>query len=337
MSHIVHVTKKDVRSFSVTRLQTQASKAAIFSSSKLVASAKILSSTSASSAPKHQVSDTEVPRLLREIAHFAALGRHKVAVQTAKRHNHISLWNAAISACGRNHEPDAALKLLREMIMSGRRSVPAADVVSFNSAISALGRAGRWQEAGRLFDEILSPNSRSAGALLAAYDKGGQPERALTFLKSHPLLMNTICVNTVLSSFSRQKKFDKVLDLYESLQKGVLIAHCRPDTASLNAALKACEQRGDWGRAIELLESAEVGLKNVISWNTVISACGKGGAWERALFLLNQMEKKDAISFSSAITACDRAGRWQEALQVFKNFGGTYVGFGFTMLIWIIC
>eukprot|EP00975_Prorocentrum_lima_P031894 6695567-Prorocentrum_lima.AAC.1 len=61
-----------------------------------------------------------------------------------------------------------------------------------------------------------------------------------------------------------------------------------PDTITYNAAISACEKRGEWVKALELL----MGMGNVkveantISHNATVSACEKCGEWVKALELL---------------------------------------------------
>ena len=60
---------------------------------------------------------------------------------------------------------------------------------------------------------------------------------------------------------------------------------------SFSAAICACEKRGQWERALSMLdEMRATGVtSNVISFNTATCACEKGGQWERELSMIDEM------------------------------------------------
>ena len=63
------------------------------------------------------------------------------------------------------------------------------------------------------------------------------------------------------------------------------------DEISYNAAISACEKRGQWAQALCLL-SFMPGSKVVpdrVTCNAAISACEKGGQWQLTLGLLDRM------------------------------------------------
>ena len=50
-------------------------------------------------------------------------------------------------------------------------------------------------------------------------------------------------------------------------------------------AIAACEARGEWVRAVQLLQEMEEAgcAPSVVAYSSAISACAKGGAWQRAV------------------------------------------------------
>ncbi len=90
---------------------------------------------------------------------------------------------------------------------------------SYSALISACGRAGRWQQAEQLFWELQQkatqdpsarPNTVTYSALISAYEKGGQLEKAL-------------------AAFRQQ-----------------LAACVEPDLITYSSLISACERAGAW-------------------------------------------------------------------------------------------
>eukprot|EP00435_Cladocopium_sp_Y103_P016195 s361_g4.t1 len=169
------------------------------------------------------------------------------------------------------------------------------NLISFNSAISACEKAGRWQEvlcllqalSGRSqplppWDELQLFEAKSCDPMR----KGGQWQRALQSLRE-------------------ARDFDSEISII-----------------SYSATISACEKSGQWQVALQLLEDA-------------ISACEKRGQWRPALLLLNQLVEEeleaelwhgfmqmllerlhfpspkqdrqaDSVSYNAAIAACEK-------------------------------
>jgi pentatricopeptide repeat domain-containing protein 1 len=117
------------------------------------------------------------------------------------------------------------------------------NVTSFNAAISACEKDGKWKRALSLLDELRErgavPDLFSAIAAISACQKGGTGERAMSLLD-------------------------------EMRVRGVA-----PDVIIFNATISAGETGGKWERAVSLLdEMCECGVRpNVISFNAAIYAC----------------------------------------------------------------
>ncbi|EFN59867.1 hypothetical protein CHLNCDRAFT_133694 [Chlorella variabilis] len=129
---------------------------------------------------------------------------------------------------------------------------------SYSALISALARAGRWQEAERYFQELaakaqrhpdMQPNTVTYAALISAYEKGGQLDRAL-------------------AAFERQ-----------------LAADVAPDLITYSSLITACERAGSLGQASCLLDqlhgSGLVGNHQL--YHGLLSACQVAGRWELAV------------------------------------------------------
>ncbi|CAK0894593.1 unnamed protein product [Prorocentrum cordatum] len=97
---------------------------------------------------------------------------------------------------------------------------------------------------------------------------------------------------------------------------------------SYNAGISACENGGQWQRALALLsEICEARLEPdiiyILSYNAGISACEKGVQWQRALALVCEVNEAqlepDAISYNAGMLACEHSGQWQQVLSLLSK------------------
>jgi len=248
-------------------------------------------------------------------------------------------FNAAITACGRAHDWEAALSLLREMQQQG----PAPNVVSFNSAINAMGISRRWQTALALLQEAmdhgLEPDVVTYSSVISACSKSGEWQQALRILREMAeagVAPNEVSYSAAISACEPSGEWVMAQRLLLEMPKVGL----SPGVFAYCSAIAAASKGGAWREAIKLLlRMRRVGVApNTATCNAAIDACAKSAEWQAAIGLLRRMllhdrfasaaAKKsaagatvhwpaaDAISFNSVLAACDRAGEWRTALAV---------------------
>jgi pentatricopeptide repeat protein len=124
------------------------------------------------------------------------------------------------------------LSLLSEMF----EATVTPDVISYNSAISALGKGGRWELAldvlGQMPQIGVIPDAISYSAVISACEDDGQWQLALN-----------------------------------------LLYRAKPDTTSFNAAISACAKGGQWELALVLLSKMRTmkAVPTCISFSAAIS------------------------------------------------------------------
>ncbi|CAE8646079.1 unnamed protein product, partial [Polarella glacialis] len=192
----------------------------------------------------------------------------------------------AVSACGRARRWDLALSLVREMQQSSLQL----DVFVFGAATSSCERGQQWQRALRL----LMRDLRRAG-----------------------LVASEICCNALLSACGKGLQWRLTLSLLEDRScEGPL------GLVSVSAAIDACEKGQEWPRALALLwQLPMVRLApDLIACNSAVSACASRGEAGEAQKLLRHMllsgPAPDVVTWNSAISACSRADCWQQAFQL---------------------
>ncbi|CAN0137278.1 unnamed protein product [Scytosiphon promiscuus] len=217
---------------------------------------------------------------------------------------------------------------------------PAADSVSFNSAMEACANAGRWQEGIKLLPRMLEvgvrPNVCSYAAHLACLRAGGLWERALLVLEEMSagreaggVQPDLGCYAAVMSTLGEVGKWEQALDLLRLLQrKGVAGASAwtaeqgvggggaAAGAASLDAEEhRAAEAKG--GRAA--ISSSPSAGPNLVCYNAALAACAKAREGGAALELLEEMEGRgvfDTASFNCAMLACRGRGQWHKATDI---------------------
>ena len=140
----------------------------------------------------------------------------------------------------------------------------------FNNEISRLGKAGQWQDALGMLEEMhvkgFPPTAVSYNAVLTTLTRCGQSENAL-------------------------EMFDRVFGSAgdERAQKKM-----KPDSYSYSAVLSACAQMRQWERAMTLFDKMlEAGIEaNVYHYSSLIAACERGQQPARAFEVFEQMQSK---------------------------------------------
>eukprot|EP00913_Durusdinium_trenchii_P007401 g6960.t1 len=221
--------------------------------------------------------------------------------------DHSSQWDLALHIFHESQRSGGALGgSARALGREGRPngSSVGEDIVGFSAMISALDKAGRWEDSLSLFEEMSSAN----------------------------LSPDTICLSAVISACGKGRQWQLALEiLHEKVSE--------PDVICFSAAISACKKAGEWKFAVQLLQEMEdqktaawfedsmFSARNrqvmpeasmtldAISYNATISSCAKGAQWQTALQLLDTMLSvevwPDVISCTSAISACEKDARIQ--------------------------
>lgn len=238
------------------------------------------------------------------------------------------VFNAAIKACSRGGQLKAVFALLDEMCAGGdpspavalattrhTRSFPRRrihhsskpDIQTFNTVISACGRAGEWE----LALEVMSQAKERRG-----------------------LRLTRVTYNAAIAACGKGGRVERAVELLGEMRNAGLV----PDAMSFNSAMLACAERGSWKQALSLLRemesSGQIGSKgggpraggispDEFSYSSAIVACGRGGKWSLGVGLLDSMRRKgvslSTVSYNAAMTACGDAGQWQRAVELLRE------------------
>lgn len=280
----------------------------------------------------------------------------------------VAAINAAISACARAGQAERALGLLDRMaIRDGGKLVssirvsdsfeqqhqsgsvsstltvgapekgpawPAADSVSFNSAMEACAISGWWQEGATLLARMreagVRPDICSYGAHLACLRAGGQWQRALQVLEEMRVGAAEVnggggvrpdlgCYAVVMSTLGEAGRWEQALELLRFLEEqGAAGAAAWAGATGWDAERLVAEASGG-GAAIS---SSPAAGPNLVCYNAALTACARAREGPAALNLLEEMEARgifDTASFNCAMLACRGMGQWQKATTILER------------------
>ncbi len=211
---------------------------------------------------------------------------------------------------------------------------PAADSVSFNSAMEACAFAGRWQEGAALLARMreagVRPDVCSYGAHLACLRAGGQWQRAMEVLEEMRaggaeadggvgVKPDLGCYAIVMSTLGEAGRWTQALGLLRFLQKeGAEGMAAWVGAAGWDAERVVAEV--STGHAA--ISSSPAAGPNLVCYNAALAACARAREWPAALDLLEEMEGRgifDTASFNCAMLACRGSGKWHKATAILER------------------
>ncbi|CAK0797400.1 unnamed protein product [Prorocentrum cordatum] len=227
---------------------------------------------------------------------------------------------AAVGACMRGHCWEGAVACVRAACGRGLR-VDAADLVSYNSALSACERAGRWAVCLQLLREArgvrLRPDAASFVTAARACEAGRWWSTSLALLRE--AAANQAVLNAAIAACGAVGRWRLALAVLEEMSAG---ASLDADLVSYGAAISAGEKAQQWAAALSLLRTLRASrrLPDVVALSAAASACEKGGRWEHAVELLRQARalalRPNAVALTAAASACGAVHRWQGAVHL---------------------
>jgi pentatricopeptide repeat domain-containing protein 1 len=198
------------------------------------------------------------------------------------------VYNAAVSACARAAvpQPETAWRLLDQAVAA---NIPLT-VVGYNAALSAAARAGDYLTALQLFESMLDPAKTTAPS----------PDQ--------------VTYGTVLAACEKSGKWRQVLQYADQMQDaGYLL-----DGLAATSALKACQQLGLAGQAVEYLQKMKESADQPVVER-------KTAGWQVA-GRRRPLRGPDSVAYTLAISACARGGAWQQGIQLLDEYTGTTTG-----------
>ncbi|KAL3813427.1 hypothetical protein ACJIZ3_014695 [Penstemon smallii] len=219
------------------------------------------------------------------------------------------------------------------------------DVVTYNSMISGLVKAGELKEAKKLFDEMPERDKVSWNAILDGYVKAGEMREAFELFERMPF-RDVVSWSTVISGYAKMGDIDMARLLFDKMPEKNLISWTiiisgyaekgvAKEAIGLYVQMEKLGLKLDDGTFVSILSaSTESGLLclgkkvhrslmksgrkcSVVVSNALIDMYGKCGSLNRAWRVFNAMERKDLVSWNVMIHGLAMHGYGHKALELF--------------------
>ncbi|KAG0476602.1 hypothetical protein HPP92_012977 [Vanilla planifolia] len=198
------------------------------------------------------------------------------------------------------------------------RSVEA--LYSYNRRLDCLAKAGRLDDARRLFDELPHRDEVSWNTLISAYASAGLYDDALLLFRSNPqLYSSTVPWSSLISGFSRS---GRTVDAFHIFHR-MLFVGLRPDPYSLGAYIRACSNlpsliTGEVAHSLAIKSSLNADSFVAAALVAMYSNCGQATA---ATFVFDSVPmecRSNRVLWTSLIMARAHDGDHLRAMELFR-------------------
>lgn len=206
-----------------------------------------------------------------------------------------------VSAYAENGMVDKALEVFDEM--------PAKNIVSWNTIITALSQVGRIDEACKLFLQMTEKDVVSWTAIVSGLSQNGRVDEAWEVFNKMPQ-RNVVSWNAMISGYMQNQRIDHALQLFRVMPER--------NIASWNTMITGFIQNGELKRGRKLFD--EMCLRNVVSWTAMITGYTQEGENESALKTFLEMLsvgiRPNEGTYVSVLTAISNIAAHIEGLQL---------------------
>jgi pentatricopeptide repeat protein len=237
------------------------------------------------------------------------------------------LLSSVVEACVRIGKPDLLAKTLKQL------EAITADTINgshtYGSLIKAYGHAkdisGVWRCWKEMRSRHIRPTSITLGCMVEAIVGNGDTEGAYELI--HQMhedeqcrnALNSVIYCSVLKGFARERKMDRVLQVYMEIQKsGIELS-----IVMYNTMIDACARSGRMNNLPSILEDMKShGIKpNVITYSTMLKGHCQNGDIQTGFSILEQMKneahlKPDEIMYNSLLDGCAQNNMVDEGLRL---------------------
>lgn len=239
--------------------------------------------------------------------------------------------NTLATACERSSQWWTTLSILVSIKEVGLDQ----DAFSCSAGVKACGNSAQWRKAVNVLESSYSckieTNAVCHTAAISACERSGEWQIALKLLTGN-VVPNLVMYNAALNACATGAQWQLALDLFLR----ILNQRLQVDVISYNSLSLACEEAGNWRRALEFLQLLEtVVLPNAVSYGILICTYGAAWRWQDALCSLQSLET-DLVCCTSTIGACGNSEQWQWALHLLHQSHKQKVEAGAKPACWLV-
>eukprot|EP01018_Ginkgo_biloba_P000673 Gb_14133 [translate_table: standard] len=218
-----------------------------------------------------------------------------------------------IGVCTLLKAPEKGRDVHAQIIKSGFE----ADVFLGNSLVTMYAKCGSIENAGRVFEKMVSRNVVSWNAMIAGYAQNERGEEAIAVfcrMRRAGVKPSQASLASVLRAFAEPAALKQGKELHAHIIKTGFELDVVVGSALLDMYAK-CASMVD---AFKVFDSMPE--RNVVSWTAMIAGCTQNGQGEEALKMFTLMQKAciklNRFTLTSALCACGN----QAALEQGKQF-----------------
>ena len=241
-------------------------------------------------------------------------------------------YNIALSAATKAGEEglDAALALFDSMSEPNRaRRKPAKNLVSYNTIIGALAKAGRSEDAFAMFDRMkrsgVRPDKYTYTSLIKACVHEGDIQELLFDMKEKGVQPDVVMYNAMIRSLCEKYRWFEAKKLITEMESRGL----QPDSMTYGLLMSGLLKANKPSTCLTLFESACSDQRtaslteNVHLYTTAIAASSAMGNHERALDLVSRMNiagvKPNLKTLTALMSACLSSGKADLAADIYNR------------------
>jgi len=241
------------------------------------------------------------------------------------------LLSSVVEACVRIGKPELLESKLKQL--EGKGAVAISGSHTYGSLIKAHGHAkdiaGVWRCWGEMRSRHIKPTSITLGCMVEAVVCNGDTEGAFDLI--HQMRddehcrksLNSVIYCSVLKGFCREKKFERVWEVYEEIDK---IPNIELSVVTCNTVIDACARCGRMESLPRILEDMKRHRvkPNIITYSTMLKGHCQNGDIATGFLILDQMKKDahlkpDEIMYNSLLDGCAQNNMIEDGLRLLEE------------------
>ncbi|EFJ29296.1 hypothetical protein SELMODRAFT_91477 [Selaginella moellendorffii] len=193
------------------------------------------------------------------------------------------------------------------------KRMPAHDVMTWTSLVTAYAQAGDLDEARSLFDRMPEKNVVSWNAMIQALGQNEHPSEAMDLFLAAPL-REIVTWNHMIVAMGQNGEIEQARLVFDRLPAR--------DVVSWSSITAALAHNGSIQEARALFDH-HTPERNLVSWNAMVAAYGQSGDATLAKAVFDRSPGWNTLSWNSILVALAGNGLVDRAREMFDGFPGS--------------
>jgi len=240
------------------------------------------------------------------------------------------MLSSVVEACVRIGKPDMLSNKLQQL--QGKERIVVNGSHTCGSLIKAYGHAkdleGVWRCWKEMRSKLIKPTSITLGCMIEAVVNNGDAEGAFDLIHEMQQdeqcrsAVNSIIYCSVLKGFSREKKLDRVWEVYEEMSS----RNVEMSLITFNTIIDACARSGCMTYLPKVLQDMKKHHvePNIVTYSTILKGHCQAGEIQLGFSTLKDMKretnlKPDEIMYNSLLDGCAQNTLLDEGMDLFEE------------------